>query len=224
MMNPACILFDLDNTLTDRKLSLTHFAHRFYTQFESDLHPISIEQVEAAIQHGDQLGYKPKPQMFEELVRDLPWTSRPALETIRDFWYSESPGSMQLRAGALELLKTLKQMDIRLGLITNGSTQVQNATIDAIGIRDYFEVIIISEEADLRKPDPAIFEKALEILGVPPDQAWYIGDHPKSDIFGASQARLTGVWVRSGGHEWPPELPHARYEIDLLGEILELIH
>jgi putative hydrolase of the HAD superfamily len=223
-MNPKAIVFDLDNTLTDRKLSLTHFAHRFYVQFGSDLHPIEFEQVEAAIQYGDQLGYKPKPQMFEELVRDLSWSTRPALETIRDFWYAESPACMQAREDAYHVLETLKHHGIRLGLITNGFTIVQNATIDAIGIRNYLDVTIISEEIGLRKPDPAIFHKAVAVLGVEPEQAWYVGDHPESDMFGASQAGLTGIWLRSGGHKWPAQLPSARHEIDELSQILTLLN
>jgi putative hydrolase of the HAD superfamily len=210
-MNPNAILFDLDNTLTDRKLSLTHFAHRFLSQFRSDLHPIEFEQVEVAIQYGDQLGYKPKPQMFEELVRDLSWSTRPTLETIRDFWYAESPACMQVREDAYRVLETLKRQGTSLGLITNGFTVVQNATIDAIEIRDYFDVTIISEEIGLRKPDPAIFHKAVAVLGVEPEQAWYVGDHPESDMLGASQAGLTGIWLRSGGHKWPAQLSSARH-------------
>jgi putative hydrolase of the HAD superfamily len=223
-MNPNAILFDLDNTLTDRKLSLTHFAHRFLSQFRSDLHPIEFEQVEVAIQYGDQLGYKPKPQMFEELVRDLSWSTRPTLETIRDFWYAESPACMQVREDAYRVLETLKRQGTSLGLITNGFTVVQNATIDAIEIRDYFDVTIISEEIGLRKPDPAIFHKAVAVLGVEPEQAWYVGDHPESDMLGASQAGLTGIWLRSGGHKWPAQLSSARHEIDELSQILMLLN
>ena len=105
-------------------------------------------------------------------------------------------------------------------MITNGRTTVQNATIDAIGVRDLMEVIVISEELGIRKPDAGIFQIALDKLEVTPEATWYVGDHPHSDMNGAKNAGITGVWVRSGGHSWPDDQPEPEYQIDTLPELL----
>ena len=219
-MTAKCVLFDLDNTLTDRRQSITNFTRRFHEQFAGQLGEISFDKLELAIQQGDNLGYKPKSQMFLELAHDLPWREPVSAETIRAFWYAESPACMQPRPGMLETLTTLRTRGLRIGMITNGRTIVQNATIDAIGVRDLMEVIVISEEAGIRKPDADIFRIALDALKVTSEETWYVGDHPHSDIHGAKNAEITGVWVRRGGHTWPNDQPEPDYTIDELPEIL----
>jgi putative hydrolase of the HAD superfamily len=94
-MTAQCVLFDLDNTLTDRRQSITNFTHRFRRQFAGALGEMRFEQLEEIMQRGDNLGYKPKSQMFLELVSTLPWREPPSVDIIRDFWYAESPGCMQ---------------------------------------------------------------------------------------------------------------------------------
>ena len=219
-MTARCVLFDLDNTLTDRRQSITNFTRRFHDHFVKALGEISFEQLEEAVQQGDDLGYKPKLQMFEDLANELPWHEPPSVETIRDFWYAESPGNMQPRTGMFETLTALRDSSYRLGMITNGGTVVQNATIDAIGVRNYMEIIVISEAAGIRKPDAGIFQIALEQLEVDLDATWYVGDHPHSDMQGAVNAGIKGVWVRSGGHPWPEDQPLPTYQIEELPELL----
>lgn len=222
-MTIQCILFDLDNTLTDRKQSITNFTQRFAAIFADMLEGISFEQLEAAMQRGDNLGYKPKSQMFPELARDLPWREPVSSDTIREFWYAQSPGCMQPRANLFETLDALRDSGYRLGLITNGRTGVQNATIDAIGVRDLMEVIVISEKAGIWKPDAGIFQIALDGLHVAPGEAWYVGDHPRSDMQGAANAGIIGIWLHSGGHTWPEDQPAPNRQIDTLPELLRLL-
>jgi HAD-hyrolase-like len=59
----------------------------------------------------------------------------------------------------------------------------------------------------LRGGDPhqtyaAIFQHALDGLGLGADQVWFVGDHPENDILGASRVGLRTVWLR-GAHPWP---------------------
>ncbi len=80
-----CVLFDLDNTLTDRRASITNFTRRFADHFKDELGDISFADLDTAMQRGDNLGYKPKPQMFADLANNLPWQTAPTTDTIRDF-------------------------------------------------------------------------------------------------------------------------------------------
>ncbi len=130
---------------------------------------------------------------------------------------------MQPRAGLFETLDVLQRNGFRIGMITNGWTWVQNATINALKVRDYMETIVISEAAGNRKPDAGIFKIALDALEIRPEQTCYVGDHPYSDMLGAANAGITGIWVRSGGHRWPDDLAKPPYIIDNLIEILDLL-
>ena len=222
-MTIRCLLFDLDNTLTDRRASITLFTHRFMAQFGHQLADIEFDILEQAIQTGDNLGYKPKTQMFEELATNLPWKTPQSIEMIRDFWYSESPTCMQPRVGMITTLDALQTRDYRLGMITNGQTRVQNATIDALGIRNMLETIVISEAAGVRKPDAAIFKLALANMSMPTQESIYVGDHPHSDMQGAKNANITGIWLRSGGHPWPEGQSPPDTTIDNLVELIDLL-
>lgn len=221
-MNPKCVLFDLDNTLTHRRDSITQFAYQFWTTFQSNLNGVDISKLETIIQHCDGGGYCPKEEMFRILSTELPWTESTSPETIKDFWYSVSPTCMQPRMGLETVLETLYIQQIPMGIITNGQTAVQNATIDALGIRHYFDIILISEEVAIRKPDRRIFDMALERLSMECDLTWFVGDNPTSDMIGARDAGLVPVWL-SDGRVWDNSLPLPHYQIEELPALLDIL-
>lgn len=217
------IIFDLDNTLTDRRQTITAFARRFARDFQFQLRPIPFHELESHLQNGDQLGYKPKQEMFKEMERVLPWYVPLAAGHISDYWYSVSPSCTVIRDGVEIVIASLKDRRYRLGIVTNGEAPTQNATIDALGVRDLFDSIIISETVGFRKPQRSIFELALKELELDAAITMYVGDHPHSDMLGAHNAGMRGVWLRSGGHPWDEEVPEPFAEIDRLSDVLELL-
>jgi len=222
-MTVAAVLCDLDNTLTDRAASIHRFAQRFLADFGEALHPdATYDQVHEVIGKGDGGGYLPKETMFQEICTDLRWTTEPSPAIVSEYWYSASPECMELRAGVVSTLQQLRTSGCKIGMITNGKTSVQNATIDAIGVRSYFDTILVSETVGLRKPDTRIFELALSQLGVLPSEAVYVGDHPVSDIHGARNAGIRGVWF-AGMHDWDEALPEPEYQIHEIVQLLDVL-
>ena len=69
--------------------------------------------------------------------------------------------------GAVSLLNAL-QGKVRMGIITNGFTSLQQTRLERTGLRDHFDLLIISEEVCVAKPDARIFDYALEQAGNPP--------------------------------------------------------
>ncbi len=106
----------------------------------------------------------------------------------------------QLRAFD-DALPTLERLAgrCRLGLISNGLAADQRPKLDRFDLARFFPVVVISEEAGLRKPDPAIFARALEGLGAAGRPAAYVGDNPAHDVAGAHAAGLAAIWLRRPG-------------------------
>jgi phosphoserine phosphatase len=124
--------------------------------------------------------------------------------------------------GALPLLQTLGE-SYRLGLLTNGTPDLQWRKIEGAGIRSYFEEIVISGEFGVAKPDERIYNETLSRLGASADSAMMIGNSLRADIEGAQGVGMKTVWVnRSGKAREDSVFPD--YEVrDLrqLGELLE---
>ena len=68
--------------------------------------------------------------------------------------------------GAVSLLDSLKGK-VKLGIITNGFTALQQIRLERTGLRDHFDALVISEEVGVPKPDPRIFDYALAQAGNP---------------------------------------------------------
>ena len=92
-----------------------------------------------------------------------------------------------LLPGTREVLDYLKP-NYRLHIITNGFAEVQEKKLRNANILEYFEVIVNSEMAGVKKPDPAIFRLALRQAATGASRALMIGDNLEADILGAQAA------------------------------------
>lgn len=81
----------------------------------------------------------------------------------------------------------------RIGVLTNGSTQQQNAKLRAIGLAELVDAVCTSESLGVSKPDPLAYHRACEELGVEPGDALMIGDNLELDVLAARAAGLTAL-------------------------------
>ncbi|CEG57669.1 pyrimidine 5'-nucleotidase [Legionella fallonii] len=124
--------------------------------------------------------------------------------------------------GAINLLNALKDRS-RLGIITNGFTELQQTRLERTGLKDHFELIVISEQVGVAKPHQAIFEHTLAIMGHPVrDQVLMVGDNPDSDILGGLNAGLHTCWLNRHKKQ-PPEGIKPHYEVASLEELQYLL-
>ena len=102
-------------------------------------------------------------------------------------------------AGAMSLLESLRGR-VKIGLITNGFTRLQEKRLLNLGVREFFDLIVISEQVGLAKPHREIFDYALTRMGdVSRDRVLMVGDTPESDILGGMNAELDTFWINHHG-------------------------
>jgi putative hydrolase of the HAD superfamily len=212
------ILFDLDDTLVDRMATMPKYAEKFREDFGHLLLELTVDEIARVIVETDGGGYRGRDK-FHDLLNALPWRDRPTEDMLIQHWNRVFPQVVQPMAGLFTMLNQLTVQGYRLGLITNGQSQRQNAKIDLLGIRDFFDVVLISEEVGYEKPDPLIFLLSLEALGLAAEEVIYVGDHPRNDVGGAEFAGITPVW-RRGCHPWPEDQPQPQHQFVTLAEFL----
>ncbi len=98
-------------------------------------------------------------------------------------------------ADVLPVLPLLQGM-LRLGVVTNG-----NADLEVIGLHHHFDYTLSSSQFGRAKPDPGIFHRACEAMGVAPQDAVYVGDDLRADVQGAQNAGLRAVWMNRHGSQ-----------------------
>jgi len=122
-------------------------------------------------------------------------------DALADFLRPEIE-SWKLYPDTIMLLSTLKDMNLKLGLISNASDHsVITVIIDRLNIARFFDAVVTSAQLKLRKPKPEIFKKALECLGVNPSEVVMVGDTVKGDIGGAKNLGIKAILVKRGKSE-----------------------
>lgn len=220
MQTIQAVLFDLDNTILDRTKTFGKFTDLFLRMYMN--HVGSTQNLFDLIVERDRDGYKDKTELFSELLEQLPWKNKPSLDELLDFYRKEYVRCAVLMDRAKEVIDHVRSK-YRIGLITNGKTSIQYGKIDQLGIRGDFDVILVSEEAGVKKPDPGIFRMALDKLELLPEQCVFVGDHPINDVEGAARAGMAAIWLKVN-QPWPDGVQAAPlHTIDRLSDLLELL-
>lgn len=97
------------------------------------------------------------------------------------------PRKPLLVPGALALLQDLDP-HYKMHIITNGFEEVQHVKLACSGITEFFDVVLTSEQAGARKPDPRIFDHALQLAKADQQNSLMVGDNPEADMAGARNA------------------------------------
>ena len=111
-----------------------------------------------------------------------------------------SRNNATLYEDVLPTLDRLQQMNLKMGIISNWDTPL-HAMVEELGLAPYFEVVVASHDQRVRsaKPDAAIFEYALNAVGVPAEEAVHVGDSFEADIIGAHAAGIRALLLDRDG-------------------------
>jgi FMN phosphatase YigB (HAD superfamily) len=101
------VLFDLDETLTDRAASLSKYAALFHREFAGLIGAVSVEEIGSTFVALDERGYRPREEVYAGIAERLRWASAPDISVIRDHWRTWFPASAVARVGLHETLAAL---------------------------------------------------------------------------------------------------------------------
>lgn len=211
------VLFDLDDTLYDLR---AHWRARLSAALAAVLvrypeldHDALLRQALSDRIFIEQLtGFLHRQGIDdEELITT-------AQASYRRDWFEQ----MAPYEDALATLDALRP-HFRLGLITNGPVRTQRPKIARFRLEERLDLLVVSEEVGVEKPDPSIFLLALEALGVRPDEALFVGDSPEHDLRGAAAAGMAAVWMNPRREPLPGDIPPPLAVIERLAELPPLL-
>ncbi len=112
----------------------------------------------------------------------------------------------------IDLLKELKARNIKIGLISNCYSDEAKAIKESV-LYPYFDAPVLSYEQGVTKPDPEIFRRAVDMLGVSAEECLFVGDGGSKELFGARDAGMKAVQARYFAHlAYEPHIPCGRLE------------
>ena len=100
---------------------------------------------------------------------------------------------------ALPALAELRELGLRIVVVSNWDVSL-HTVLKRTGLASLLDGTVTSAEAGARKPDPAIFESALELAGCEPSEALHVGDTAGEDVEGAAAAGIRGLLIDRDGH------------------------
>lgn len=232
---PRALLVDLDDTVIAFSASAEPCWREVCERHTAGLDGLGADELFAAIRasagrfwadpSSDDRGRLDLEGARREIVGD----ALEALESFReslahaiaDEYSALREKRVTLFPGARSALELLRRAGVRLAMVTNGSTASQRPKIARFGLEPLFDSIHIEEETGAGKPDPLIFQAALDAVQVGAAEAWMIGDNLERDVAGAQRIGIHGIWCDYAGVGLP-SATHVRPDriVQSLAELL----
>lgn len=215
------VIFDFDHTLYDRDASyakmLAPFKEELYAYLDHDLDDGELLR---RMQQADKDGAYPVgwPDVYKEKIKQGIFKTVPTYEVYMKCIRTHQPRSITLWDDTLDTLTTLRQNGVLLGMLTNGSVKNQTDKLNNTPLAPYFDKIVISGSLPEGKPHASAFHAVCRELGVAPNEAIYVGDHPINDVEGSKKAGLVAVWIPYV-RPYPTAQLAPDYTIEKLGEL-----
>ena len=197
------VLFDWNNTLVqftwdDELLAAGHRAALLAIGRDDD--PSAFTR-----RHRDRVVERGRPdEPYEGLLRELlDEASDDEIDAFIDAEHEAWAPAYQVLGSAQAMLESLRSRGIKTGVVLNSwpdPGRVLRRDIDRAGLTELLDVIVISSEVGMRKPEPGIFRLALDQLGVDPLDAVFVGDRLDTDVQGAASLGMTTIqalWFRA---------------------------
>ncbi len=209
------VLFDLDGTLIDSRRDIAACVNYTLAELGGGHLPLSIEIVEQMVGDGVR-------QLLTRAAGPLDEpTMKRALEIFLPYYLDHCADTTQLYPNVLATLKALAPRG--LAVVTNKPMAHTEKTLKALGMENFFPVVLGGDSLSTRKPDPAPVLEAVRQLGISPGQALMVGDSPM-DIHAARSAGVRVAAVTYGFRTGTELMSHSPdYLLGAFAELREVL-
>jgi YjjG family noncanonical pyrimidine nucleotidase len=225
------VFFDLDHTLWDfesnscstlQELFLTYNLENIgipdCTLFQQQFRKINTELWDL-YDRGLITSEVIRKERFKQILEHFGLSDAALCEKLsQDYLYS-CPKKSGLLPYAIETLDYLKT-NYKMTVVTNGFDEIQSLKMQSGNLTSYFDHVVTSQSAGHRKPAKEIFDYAMKINAVGPDEVVMIGDNLVADIGGAIKSSIDAVFFN------PDRIAHevdVKHEINCLSELQRIL-
>ncbi len=189
LLQNKVVIFDLDDTLYPEK----EYVRSGYAEIARNFKKID------AMEEKLWTAFENKEPAINYVLEQEGMLTDEAVNFCLNIYRNHSP-NIALYPEAEILLALLKEKGIRLGMITDGRPEGQRAKIKALGIEQYFEKIIITDElggVQFRKPNIMAFVKMHDYFNVPYKAMVYVGDNTQKDFIAPKLLGMNSVYFKN---------------------------
>lgn len=214
------VLFDFDETLQDRTAAFESYMDSFLGTYCPDISEEEKEKRKEDMRITGNGGYVNRVEWCTLLCKMWGWNDAPPAEELA-YHYDKTFGDHNvIFENSPVLLNELKNRGYIVGVITNGPSMLQNHKMDTSGLRPYCDIVVVSGDVGVHKPDPGLFAYTADKLGLKPEECVYVGDHPINDIKGALDAGMKAIRMNYG---WFKD-KDLREDVPTIGDIIEVLN
>lgn len=181
------LLFDLDGTIAE-----TDSVH--FPAWADILRQHGCDVDRAFFQ--ENISGRLNPDIVAQYIPGMSAEDTAVIVEEKEVHFRDRVGDLEPTPGLSDFISVAKGRGLHIALVTNAPRANADAVIDALGIEDHFDPIVVADEVAAGKPDPAPYLEALRRLGVGPDEAIAFEDS-KSGIASALAAGIQTVGVAS---------------------------
>ena len=214
-MIPKAIIFDLDDTLINsNRRQAWHQTVRGFTQRlhgrDADLVATAIADASEAFWADPECNRKwglriPEGRLVlvSQALLSVGLNDADLLEDLTSAFVASRETTLALFPGTCEALEQLAEQGARLAMLTNGDSDTQRKKIERFNLAKHFEYIQVQEEFGVGKPDPAAFQNVMDVLELPAEEVWMVGDHLELDMAAAQRIGIWSIWHDHAGNGLP---------------------
>ena len=220
------VSFDLDDTFWDCAPAILHAEETLFAWLERHHPQVIAEHTRETMRELRANMYRTHPHltsdvtMMRKALLNQLFSQYDQSEQLVDEAFSvffKARSEVVLYEGTHEIL-TVLQKTHKVAAITNG-----NASLELIGLADYFHDIQCASLQNPPKPEADMFEACCHKLGIATHELLHVGDNPQTDVLGGHNAGSRTVWFNRIEASWPQELRRADFEVRSLTELQRLI-
>jgi putative hydrolase of the HAD superfamily len=217
------VLFDLDNTLTDFvKMKEQSILGAVAAMIDMGL-PLTPQEAARhifAVYEREGIEYQ---HVFDHFLREVYGHVPPAVLAAGIIGYRRARDSILVLYPHVKLtLVELLRRGLRLAVLSDAPSLQAWQRLHHLSLQHMFDHVITFDDTQQRKPSPAPFRRAMELLGLPAVELLMVGDWPERDMRGAAALGIRTVFARYGD-TFGTVHSGADYDIDDLIELLDIV-